>query len=138
MAKHIIDEDLIDHVEFSDRTSGFKINVDLKTLPDEVSSALKKCSREMVSTYGFEKSKLRFRFLPCKLLSETSTEDLKALLQTLDSWTHDLLEDLNENHLDYADQFYAYANTLEDKEYTSSAAEDSSKGLYFNPNLRCT
>ena len=136
VAKYLMEEEKIENVEFSEKSGGFKIHIEMKKTPEDVAKALRKCSREMVTTFG--KAKLRIRFLSSKLLLPVTIQNLRDLLQTLSSWREDVLQDLSENRLDYAEQFWVYAHSdaNSDKEYTSPSLSDAgSKGLVFNNNI---
>jgi hypothetical protein len=130
VANYLMDEEKIDNVEYSETSGGFKIHLEIKKYPEDVAKVLRRCSREMVTTFGRAKS--RVRFISSKLLDPVTIQKLKDLLQTLHSWREDELQDLRENRLDYAEQFWAYANSNQDKEYTSSSLSDAgSKGMIF-------
>ena len=110
VANYLIDNDLMDQVEFAKQSDGFKIKLDVKKFPEDIASALRKCSRDMVTTFGG--TKLRVRFISNKVLDQTVIEKLKNLQETLEAWCQVHLTDLAENRKDYADQFYAYANNV--------------------------
>lgn len=119
---HLIEEELLEKVEYSETSCGFKINLEMKKFPEGLTSSFKRSTRRMVSNFG--KTKQSFRFLSCKLLTENTILQLKYLLESLDSWRDEIREDWNENRYDYAEQFYAYANGDNDN---SSSISDSSK-----------
>jgi hypothetical protein len=100
VANYLMDEEKIDNVEYSEKSGGFKIHLEIKKYPEEVAKALRRCSREMVTTFG--RAKLRVRFLSSKLLDPVTIQKFKDLLQTLHSWREDELQDLRKNRLDYA------------------------------------
>ena len=137
VAAFLLQGDFMDKVEYSDKTEGFKIKLEMKKFPDDIGSAIRKCTREMVSTFAGEKS--RVRFLNDKLLKLTTKKAILLLLETVKSWHEQYLRDVRENLDDYAEQFYAYANSfhnvgeeLSDEVYESSK---ESAGTILNINI---
>ena len=108
MATYLIENEQMDQVEFSERCEGFKIKLGLRKIPKDISLAVRKSCREMVTLFG--ETKLRVRFLPSSLLEAAQIDKMKALLETLDLWTKEYLCEREENMLDYGDLFYGYAN----------------------------
>ena len=104
----MIENEQMDQVEFSERSEGFKIKLGLRKIPKDISLAVRKSCREMVTLFG--ETKLRVRFLPSSLLEATQIDKMKALLETLDLWTKEYLCEKEENIQDYGDLFYAFAN----------------------------
>ena len=50
-AKYLLDNDLMESVKYSERKEGFKIKVDVSTMPEDIASASKKCCREIIYFY---------------------------------------------------------------------------------------
>ena len=108
VAEFLLDNDLMEeNVTFSERKNGFRINLDLSTIPKETATACKSCCTDMSTTVN--KSKLRVRFLSSKLLEEATVQKMKDELETYDLWIAQYLVDSKENLIEYAEQFFDYA-----------------------------
>ena len=108
VANYLLETELMDHVEFSERSDGFKIKLEMKKFPKDISVAVKKSTRDMNTIFGG--AKLRVKFLSSTLLESSTISKMKDLLQTLEKLTQDLVTERQENLQDYSNLFYGYAN----------------------------
>ena len=117
-----------DHVqiEFSERSEGFKLKFDLKIIPKDIGGALRKSTKDMNSI--FNGTKQRYKLLPNSLLKSESALKLKAMLNTLELWTDEFLEEKEDNINDYANLFYAYAEEAIDS--LDENISDTKRGMF--------
>ena len=134
VAAFLMENNLMDNVEFSQRSEGFKIKLEIKKFPKDIAKSVRKSTRDMNTTFGGVK--MRVKFMSIKLLDQSVITKMKDLLETLDSWTQELVNDRLENQKDYADLFYGYANNhpiiFDDLDPESSSFSESLLGSSTN------
>ena len=103
-AKYLLDNDLMESVKYSERKEGFKIKVDVSTMPEDIASASKKCCREMITTVN--NVKIRVRFLSKKVLEESTFQSIMEELETYEDWLSLHLHCSKVNLEEYGEEFF--------------------------------
>ena len=101
---YLLENDLLEHVSYSDRSKGFRIDTNSLSLPPNISLAERKSCRNMSTTLIFDKKK-RVRFLDKKLLDDNLTQLLLKSLESYDVWLQSYIFDNRDNFAQYANEF---------------------------------
>ena len=76
VAQYILEEQLDNYVEYSEKSRCFKLRLPVFALPSNISKAVKGCTKETVTT--FDGKKMKIRMMSASLLSGKLLSDLKA------------------------------------------------------------
>ena len=130
IAKYLLETDVSEILEHSQRLEGFKIKMD-ETIPKEIADALRKSTRE--SNTLFKGAKLRIRVLPFSLLESTTVLKLKNLLENVDDWVQVMLGAKTDNFKEYGEEFYNFVDSNQISwKMVQHLPPDSGTGVYFS------
>ena len=101
---YLLENDLSEHVSYSERSKGFRIDTNSMTLPPNISLAERKSCRNMSTTLIFDKKK-RLKFLDNKLLDDNLQQLLLKSLESYDVWIQSYIFDNMANFGNYAKEF---------------------------------
>ena len=82
VVEHIVNENLSDCVEYSDKTKSFKLKISASEVPAAVAGALKNCTKATSTVFG-GKLGVRVRMLPSTILSPVLIARLRSLTATV-------------------------------------------------------
>ena len=107
VAKYLVDENLGDSIEFTERSQNIKMKLSLSLLPEDICKALKVCTKETTTAFTGKRG-MKVRILSAKLLSKDSLANIKALTQTykFDDWVEQMLEEKAVKEADLGKKFY--------------------------------
>ena len=106
VAQYILEEQLDNYVEYSEKSSCFKLRLPVSALPSNISKAVKGCTKETVTT--FDGKKMKIRMMSASLLSGKLLSDLRALGESYDfsDWVTRMLDDKKERKEELGAEFY--------------------------------
>ena len=87
------------NIEHAQKMSAFVMKVDFGLLPQEIAEALRKTTRETVTT--FQGSKSRVRVMSSKLLDVETIQKIGDLLESYDEW----IDESNKAKLEYLQEY---------------------------------
>lgn len=106
VGQYILDEELDDCIEYSEKSKKFKLKLPAAGLPENIFKAMKGVTKETTTT--FDGVKLKVRMLPASLLPERLLAELKALGQTYNfsDWIAKMLDEKQTRREETGEAFY--------------------------------
>ena len=111
---YLVDQELSNAIEFSEKRNNFKLKLVLSMVPEDVTHALKSCTKETTAAFG-EKHAVKVRLLSADLLSEESLASLHSMIDTFDftDWVEQAVRDSDQRLRDLGEAWYQqYAGPL--------------------------
>ena len=107
--KYLIEEELSNAIEFSEKKNSFKLKLVLSMVPEDIIRALKICTKETTAAFG-GKCAVKVRILSAELLSVETLANLRSMMETDDfnDWVEQAIAESDKHLRDLGNAFYEH------------------------------